>query len=76
MRFIVNFILFGILFYIIYLYFPEAFATLVSWVSQLFDFLRDVGTTIVNYFKGLSSSNPAEPTHETVKTLLQHTLNK
>ncbi|CAF23851.1 unnamed protein product [Candidatus Protochlamydia amoebophila UWE25] len=41
-RFIFNFILFGILFYLIYLFFPEAFDMLVSWVNQIYIFLREV----------------------------------
>jgi hypothetical protein len=40
-RFILNFFLFGILFYIIYLFFPDAFHTLVSWAQQSYEFLRD-----------------------------------
>ncbi len=34
-RFIGNFILFGIIFYLIYLFFPEAFAKLVEWAGEL-----------------------------------------
>lgn len=42
MRFIFNFIFFGLLYYIIFLAFPEAFQKLVSWVTTLFEFLRDI----------------------------------
>lgn len=42
MRFILNFIFYGILFYLIYLAFPEAFFTLVSWVDQLTNVLKDL----------------------------------
>lgn len=42
MRFILNFIFFGLLFYLIYLFFPEAFNTLVSWVNQIYEFFRDL----------------------------------
>ena len=41
MRFILNFILFGILFYLIYLFFPEAFNTLVSWANKTYAFLQE-----------------------------------
>jgi hypothetical protein len=33
-RFILNFILFGILFFLIYIYFPEAFAKMYGWVND------------------------------------------
>lgn len=48
LRFILNFILFGILFYLIYLFFPEAFATLVSWANKTYEFLRDVFIALGN----------------------------
>lgn len=46
MRFILNFIFFGILFYVIYLYFPEAFHTLVSWAGAVVNFLKDIALLI------------------------------
>lgn len=42
MRFILNFIFFGVLFYVIYLFFPDAFHTLVGWANGIYEFLRDV----------------------------------
>lgn len=42
MRFILNFIFFGILFYVIYLFFPDAFHTLVSWANNAYEYLRDL----------------------------------
>jgi|GEM_PF-1932416 len=42
MRFILSFIFFGLLFYAMSIYLPEAFQTLVSWAASLFDFLRDL----------------------------------
>ncbi len=42
MRFILNFIFFGVLFYIIYLFFPEAFQTLVGWANEVYIFFRDL----------------------------------
>lgn len=42
MRFILGFIFFGLLFYGIHLYFPEFFATLVSWAAKVFEIIRGV----------------------------------
>jgi hypothetical protein len=41
MRFILNFFFYGLLFFLIYLFFPEAFNTLVSWANETYIFLRD-----------------------------------
>jgi hypothetical protein len=46
MRFILNFIFFGILFYLIYQYFPEAFQTLVSWAGAVVNFIKDFALLI------------------------------
>lgn len=46
MRFILNFFFFGFIFYLIYLYFPEAFHTLATWAQAAFDFLRDAFNSI------------------------------
>jgi hypothetical protein len=50
LRFIINFILFGILFYLIYLFFPEAFATLVTWANKSYEFLKDLFISLGNRF--------------------------
>lgn len=42
MRFIGGFVFFGLLFYAIWLFFPEAFTTLVSWAAQVFNFFIDL----------------------------------
>lgn len=42
LRFILNFFLFGILFYLLYLFLPDAFMTLVSWADQVYEFFRDL----------------------------------
>lgn len=42
MRFILNFFLFGFLFYLISVFFPEAFSTLVSWASGVYGFFHDL----------------------------------
>lgn len=41
MRFILGFICYGILFYLIYLFFPDAFFTLVSWANSATELLKD-----------------------------------
>ncbi|MCB1113067.1 MAG: hypothetical protein H7A37_10805 [Chlamydiales bacterium] len=46
-KFIVNFVFFGLLFYAIYIFFPDAFEKLVSWVSALYNFLVDLVQSIV-----------------------------
>ena len=47
MRFIINFFIFGFIFYAIWYFFPGAFATLVSWATAVFDFVK-------NIFQGIS----------------------
>lgn len=46
MRFILNFFFFGFVFYLIYLYFPEAFSTLTSWAQSFFDIVKELFVTI------------------------------
>lgn len=57
MRFIFNFIFFGLLFFIIWQYFPDAFSTLVSWATTVFNFLRDIVTTIIHKFTAEKASH-------------------
>ncbi|MDB2614152.1 hypothetical protein N9Y92_03215 [Chlamydiales bacterium] len=38
-RFIANFFFFGLLFFLIYLYLPEAFETLVTWAHNVWNWL-------------------------------------
>lgn len=42
MRFIMSFIVFGLIFYALYLYAPNLFATLVSWAAAIFDFVHGI----------------------------------
>lgn len=61
MRFILNFFFFGLLFYLIWMFFPDAFQTLVGWANQVFAFFKDL-------FMGISDkiqhhqAPPATPT--------------
>lgn len=47
-RFIINFFLFGLLFYLIHLFFPEAFQTLVSWADRTYEYMRDFFISLTN----------------------------
>lgn len=58
MRFILNFFFFGFLFFLIYLYFPEAFHTLTLWAQNLFDFLKDTFNSISDKISHQSSRTP------------------
>jgi len=39
-RFLVNFVLFGIFFFCLWKFFPDFFATLVSWANQLVELVQ------------------------------------
>ena len=59
MRFIFNFFFFGILFYLIHIYFPDAFNTLVGWADKVFIFLRDLVISTWAKIQGTSTTAPA-----------------
>ena len=42
MRFILNFIFFGVLFYAIHTLFPDTFSTMVGWADKIYEFMRDL----------------------------------
>lgn len=48
LRFMFNFIFFGVLFYIIWIFFPDAFNTLVVWAGKVYDFFVDIGETVLD----------------------------
>lgn len=50
MKFIVNFIIFGLIFYGIYVFFPTAFETLVSWAEAVFNFVEGLYQKIVSHY--------------------------
>lgn len=50
MRFILSFFLFGFLFYLIYVFFPEAFSTLVSWAEYVYVFFHDLFINVYDRF--------------------------
>jgi hypothetical protein len=63
MRFIWNFFFFGFIFYLIWLFFPDAFQTLISWANYLYGFLHDLVLKAIERFSGHSSTGPTE-THQ------------
>ena len=62
MRFILNFIFFGLLFYLIYLFFPDAFNTLLSWVQQIYEFFRDLFSNVSKKVQREDDTRPNNPT--------------
>lgn len=60
MRFIFNFIFFGILFYLISVYFPEPFHTLVSWADSIVSFVKELFHMLMERISS-SGAPPALP---------------
>lgn len=71
MRFILNFFFFGLLFYIIWLYFPEAFTTLVHWAAQVVDFFKDLFHSVSDRIPRDHPQAPVAPTPDSIKTFFQ-----
>ncbi len=62
MKFLFNFVFFGVLFYVIYLFFPDAFRILVSWADSAYQLIRDLGLMVykkVQELRQTSSSTPS-----------------
>lgn len=72
-RFFVNFILFGLLFYAIWFFFPDTFMVLVGWMGKVFDFIKVVVMKAYERIQGAYSSSGAS---ETPKTLLPFLISK
>lgn len=62
MRFILNFFIFGFLFYLLWMFFPEVFNTLVSWANGAFEFLKE----IFNRIRDSIGSKEKEQIHTTL----------
>ena len=58
MRFLLNFFFFGITFYLIWMFFPDAFLTLVNWANHVVEFFRELLYWIIPQN---SKSNPNNP---------------
>lgn len=69
MRFILNFIFFGVLFYAIYLIFPDTFHTLVGWANGIYEFIRDVVLQIIDKYHDVRGDKEQHP-HPAAHALL------
>ncbi len=56
MRVIINFFVFGFIFYLIYIFFPDAFQTLVSWASAVYEFFHGLVQTVIEKTGGKPKS--------------------
>ncbi|MEC7838452.1 MAG: hypothetical protein VX777_00270 [Chlamydiota bacterium] len=65
-RFIFNFIFFGVLFYAIAHFFPDAFQTLVGWAEKIYTFFVEAAVSVIDWVsdltkpgtKGIPSNGP------------------
>lgn len=55
-RFFLNFIFFGILFYAISIFFPDAFQTLVAWAGKAYAFIVNIVNAIIDWFGNMKSA--------------------
>lgn len=61
MRFIFNFIFFGILFYLIWLAFPDAFRTMVGWADQIVAYFREIIMDLWSRYGQNPTNRPSNP---------------
>ena len=59
MRFLIEFIVFGIIFYAIFLYLPEVFQVMVSAAAKLFDMIRDGINALIGRVQSTPGGVPA-----------------
>ncbi len=59
-RFLINLVLFGMLFFIIYRYLPDTFNTLVIWINHIFDFIANVVLWAVDKIQLIFNQTPAK----------------
>lgn len=52
LRFVFNFALFGLVFYMMYLYLPDTFSTLVGWADATVDYGRDFYQQMMDQMAG------------------------
>jgi hypothetical protein len=55
MRFVFNFIFFGLLFYLIWQYFPDAFKTMQEWAGEIVNFCHDLIVQLIDRLSNLKS---------------------
>lgn len=70
MRFIFNFVFFGILFYLIWMFFPDAFLTLVSWADHVVAFVKDLFLGLWGKYQHEVPHAPTGPAHAMARLLL------
>ncbi len=61
MRFILNFIFFGILFYLLWEYFPEQFAILKSWAASAVDLIKQLYHQLMDKLHVAGNPPPPPP---------------
>ncbi len=65
-RFIFYFFFFGFLFYLIWIFFPEAFNTMLSWANRVYDFFHG----LVEKVSSASPSPNKEAGHQVLSRFL------
>lgn len=60
-RFFFNFVFFGVLFYAIWLFFPETFATLTGWAGKIYEVVVDTATALIDYVSELTKPSVPQP---------------
>lgn len=58
-RFIFNFIFFGVLFYAIAHFFPDAFERLVGWAEKIYAFFVDITVAVIDWISELTKPKSA-----------------
>jgi len=69
-RFIFNFIFFGILFYVIWHFFPDAFDTLVKWAQNAYEFIVDISTRVIEWVSEVTKPGTPVPPIKPVAGML------
>jgi hypothetical protein len=59
MRFIFNFILFGFLFFLISIFFPDMFHTLVGWATSAYEFIKAFIMDLMHKYHGSEAAKEA-----------------
>lgn len=62
MRFIINFIVFGLIFYAIWYFFPDAFMKMVNGAGAVFGYLRDLVEVLIQKINEHRPHPSAAPT--------------
>ncbi len=57
MRLIIGFFVYGFIFYLLWMFYPEVFQTLVSWAAHVYDFFHQIVQSVME--KLSSTPKPA-----------------